>query len=79
MILGLIYYNMRTWKNCIENPTEQEISNGMYKYALEIASQANTSIQLENLANNTNKKSDKNRASKAIDEFYSMREAFNEW
>lgn len=70
---------MRTWKDCIENPTEQELTNGMYKYALEIASQTNICIRLENLANNTGEESDRDRADEAIDEFYSMREAFNEW
>lgn len=70
---------MRNWKEVSDNPTRQEIENGMYKYTCKIKIQATKCCELEDRAKETNLSKDWDKAWKAIDKFYSMREYFNEW
>ena len=70
---------MRTWLDCVNNPNSYELINGRYEYALKINEQADKVCRLEDVYNESESEEDQIIFEKAADEFYSMRDCFNEW
>lgn len=70
---------MRTWLDCVNNPYPLELNNGRYEYALKISEQADKVCVLEDIYDESDSEEDQIAFEEAADEFYSMRECFNEW